>query len=257
MRMAVIKASRCRRRAVRGDPARAGRDSHSCEPRRTGRTVSRTVRTRAPIRRAGGDRRAVPVGLHAGADDDTGGADLRDPPRGAGISRRAVDRPPRPDVCGAGSLARGGGSLSGAGAGMDRPPRRIDVAAVAVARARTRRDLSAVQVGLRRVGKGALRAVPTILAPRHEWWARFRLRSSSYGGQVALPTLRSSRTHISSFGQFTIQGMPNLSTHMPKPLEKKVLPNGIRTVPPSASALKRRSASAGSSTASATEKPCG
>ncbi len=29
-------------------------------------------------------------------------------------------------------------------------------------------------------------------------------------------------------------GMPNLSTHMPKPLEKKVLPNGIRTVPPSA-----------------------
>ncbi len=39
-------------------------------------------------------------------------------------------------------------------------------------------------------------------------------------------------------GQFTIQGMPNWSTHMPKPLEKKVLPNGMLTLPPSASALK-------------------
>ena len=42
---------------------------------------------------------------------------------------------------------------------------------------------------LRRVGKGTLRAVPTISHDRYrEWWARFRLRSSSYGGQAALPT---------------------------------------------------------------------
>ncbi|TWA93748.1 hypothetical protein FBZ96_109199 [Bradyrhizobium stylosanthis] len=29
--------------------------------------------------------------------------------------------------------------------------------------------------------------------------------------------------HIPSAGQFTIQGMPNLSTHMPKPLAQNVL----------------------------------
>ena len=44
--------------------------------------------------------------------------------------------------------------------------------------------------------------------------------------RFAHPT-NAARDYISSFGQFTIQGMPNLSTHMPKPLEKKVLPNGI------------------------------
>ena len=89
------------------------------------------------------------------------------------------------------------------------------------------------------------RSVPTIFDRR--WWHGVRLRLSPPYEAV----------YISSFGQFTIQGMPNLSTHMPKPLEKKVLPNGIRTVPPSASALKRRSASAGSSTCSETAKPCG
>src|SRR6185369_15781283 len=119
------------------------------EPRRRGRTVSRTVRTRASIRRAGGDRRAVPVGLHPAADDDTGGTDLRDPPRGARISCRALDRQPGPDVCGAGSLARGGGGLSAAGTRTDRPPRRINLAAVAATRARTRRHLSAVPLRLR------------------------------------------------------------------------------------------------------------
>ncbi|TFW59054.1 hypothetical protein CT676_21980 [Bradyrhizobium sp. MOS001] len=37
----------------------------------------------------------------------------------------------------------------------------------------------------------AHRAVPTIFQQlRRERWARFRLRSSSYGGQVALPALR-------------------------------------------------------------------
>ncbi|MGY2903228.1 hypothetical protein ACVWVY_002249 [Bradyrhizobium sp. URHC0002] len=129
---------------------------------------------------------------------------------------------------------------------------------------------------------GTLRfAHPTILratrAPSRQTSSRgARLRASrrmngNQRGLMVLPAMRSIvrrrryapphhedwRAHMSSFGQLTIQGMPNLSTHMPKPLEKKVLPNGIRTVPPSASALKRRSASAGSSIASATEKPCG
>jgi len=31
-----------------------------------------------------------------------------------------------------------------------------------------------------------------------EWWARFRLRSSSYGGQVALPALRSTSRYNGS-----------------------------------------------------------
>ena len=55
-------------------------------------------------------------------------------------------------------------------------------------------------------------------------------------------------------GQLTIQGMPNWSTHMPNPLEKKVLPNGMLTLPPSHSALNLRSASAGSLTRSARPK---
>src|SRR6266498_1000632 len=42
--------------------------------------------------------------------------------------------------------------------------------------------------------KARLRAVPTIFQNHcAEWWARFRLRSLSYGGQVALPTLRNLR----------------------------------------------------------------
>jgi hypothetical protein len=60
-----------------------------------------------------------------------------------------------------------------------------------------------------------------------------------------------------SSGQLTIQGIPNWSTPMPNPLEKKVLPNGMLTLPPSHSALNRRSASAGSSTCNETENPCG
>src|SRR5882672_6360265 len=46
-----------------------------------------------------------------------------------------------------------------------------------------------------------------------------------------------------SIGQLTIQGIPNWSTHMPKPLVKKVFPNGMLTLPPSARALNLRSAS--------------
>ena len=45
--------------------------------------------------------------------------------------------------------------------GLDQPPRRTDLADVAVARARTRRDLSAVQVVLQG-GQRRTRAVPTI-----------------------------------------------------------------------------------------------
>ncbi|TFV38561.1 hypothetical protein E4K66_14295 [Bradyrhizobium frederickii] len=33
-------------------------------------------------------------------------------------------------------------------------------------------------------------AVPTIFLNGNRWWARFRRRSSSYDGQVALPALR-------------------------------------------------------------------
>ncbi len=68
---------------------------------------------------------------------------------------------------------------------------------------------------------------------------------------------RSRPRHIPSAGQFTIQGMPNLSTHMPKPLAQNVLLKGMVTVPPSASVLNLRSPSAGSATVSEIEKPCG
>ena len=56
-----------------------------------------------------------------------------------------------------------------------------------------RQDRAGGLVGIRRVGKGAPRRAhhssEVIVA---SWWARFRLRSLSYGGQVALPTQRSS-----------------------------------------------------------------
>ena len=58
---------------------------------------------------------------------------------------RSIDRT-RPDVCRAGSLAGRAGKLPGAGTGLDQPPRRIDVADAAAARARTRGDLSEVQM---------------------------------------------------------------------------------------------------------------
>jgi hypothetical protein len=42
--------------------------------------------------------------------------------------------------------------------------------------------------------------VPTI-CPVAGWWAHFRLRSSGYGGQVALPTLQTTdRRHTFSNG---------------------------------------------------------
>ena len=45
MRMAVIKVIVVAAALIRGDPARAGRGSHFCKPRRTGRTVYRAVRS--------------------------------------------------------------------------------------------------------------------------------------------------------------------------------------------------------------------
>src|SRR5258708_14569625 len=60
-----------------------------------------------------------------------------------------------------------------------------------------------------------------------------------------------------SAGQNTIQGMSNLSTHIPKHLAKKVLANAMSTLPPSDSALNLRSASAITSIDNETEKPCG
>ena len=61
---------RCR--TMRGDLAGACRHPHPRQPRRPGRPVPRIVRQGARIRRARGDRWALPVGLHAGADDGAG-----------------------------------------------------------------------------------------------------------------------------------------------------------------------------------------
>jgi hypothetical protein len=47
---------------------------------------------------------------------------------------RAIDRFTRQGLCRAGSLARRAGKLSATGAGLDQPPRRIDVADAAAAR---------------------------------------------------------------------------------------------------------------------------
>jgi hypothetical protein len=60
-----------------------------------------------------------------------------------------------------------------------------------------------------------------------------------------------------AFSQRIIQGVPNRSATMPKRSAKKVSPIGMRTVPPSAKALKMRSASAAVSTPTVTEKPLG
>ena len=60
-----------------------------------------------------------------------------------------------------------------------------------------------------------------------------------------------------AFSQRIIQGVPNRSATMPKRSAKKVSPIGMRIVPPSAKALKMRSASAAVSTPTVTEKPLG
>src|SRR6185295_20214586 len=60
-----------------------------------------------------------------------------------------------------------------------------------------------------------------------------------------------------AFSQLTIQGIPNLSVNMPKRTAQNVSAMGIVTLPPSESAWKRRSASAGSVTFMLMENPCG
>src|SRR5207302_3485999 len=89
---------------------------------------------------------------HAGVEHGAERPYLRDSPRDPGISRGALGRPARPDICRAGSIRTCAGGLSLRSAALDTPPRRTDVAAVAAARARTRGDLSLVplerQVGI-------------------------------------------------------------------------------------------------------------
>jgi hypothetical protein len=63
------------------------------------------------------------------------------------------------------------------------------------------------------------------------------------------------RHHPIGFSQFTIQGVPNSSVTMPKRLAQNVSPIGMTSAPPSESWPKIRSASAGSSTATLTQKP--
>src|ERR1700722_3178007 len=157
---------------VRADPAAdAGRGPHPRKSGRRGRSVPRSVRAHARLRRTGRHRRAVPVGLHAGAEHGAGEPHLRDAARDPGISCRAINRPTRADVCRAGSVRTRARSLSFRGAGLDPPSRRIDLAPVAVARARTGGDLSLVPVGAT-VGwaKAPLGAVPTSNRSHFEWW---------------------------------------------------------------------------------------
>ena len=106
MRMAVIKLVVVTAALWTATSPAPRRSAHSRQPRRTGRAVSGPVRPRARIRRTRRDRRAVPVGLHAGAEHGAERAHLRDASRSARLSRRALDRPARADVCRTGSLAR-------------------------------------------------------------------------------------------------------------------------------------------------------
>src|SRR5205085_7440758 len=71
---------------------------------------------------------------------------LRDAARRARLPRRALDGPARQAVCRAGGIEGGARGLSGADPQLDRPPRRLDVADAAAARAGARGDLSELQV---------------------------------------------------------------------------------------------------------------
>ena len=75
---------------------------------------------------------------------------------------------------------------------------------------------------------------------------------------LTLPRKRGRGTEAQrGFSQITIQCVPNLSTSVPNFCAKKVLSIGIWTVAPSDRPLKVRSASAGVSTRSVTDEPCG
>jgi len=186
MRPAVMKAIFSRNHAVRSHlVAGACRGSHPRQPGRSGRSVPRSVRARAGLRRTRRHRRALPVGLHAGAEHGARRSHLRDPQGDTGISRGAIGRRARPDVRRAGSIRTCAGGLSGRSPGLDSPPRRLELAPAAVcAGASSRRSI-------RPAGRRSL--------------------------------LHRAVDH---------PGNPNWSTHMPKPLEKKVFPNGMLTLPP-------------------------
>ena len=160
MRMAVVRACYCRRRRCgpRSSPARAevrilASPGGQVGPfldlfdrvRESGERVvidgpclsaCTLVLSTVPSERICVTRRAV-LGFHAARSIDRRGRMYAEPEASQAVLR----------------------GVPGAGARLDQPPRRIDVAAVAVARARTRRDLSEVQVELDFVG-----------------WAKARLR---------------------------------------------------------------------------------
>ena len=96
----------------------------------------------------------MPIGLHAGAKHGTERAHLRDAPCSPWLPRGTIDRPARQDVRRAGSLPTRAGGLPNTGQDLDRAPRRLDVAAPAVARARPRDDVSVLPIK-RRARAGA------------------------------------------------------------------------------------------------------
>ena len=194
--------------------------------------------------------------------DRAGRAHLRDAPRGARLPRRALDRPARPDLCRAGSLA------SGARRPIRAPVRGwisrhggLTSRLLLLRGPRTGGDLSDVQVA-RRLCHRPVAEKAHLRRAAHSREGLRKLTLLNWRKPPLCPTLSrdglaGDQDHIPSAGQLTIQGIPNWSTHMPKPLAQNVLLNGMLTLPPSASALNLRSASAGSSTCSETENPCG
>ena len=138
----ILRGSVRRRRRDAG----ARGNTHPRQPGRTGRPVPRFVRAGSRLRRNCRDRWTMSVGLYPGAERRPERPHLRDAARGAGIPRRALDRPPRPTIRRTGSLRSRAGRLSGPGARLDPPPRRVDVAAAAVARPRPCGDLSEMPI---------------------------------------------------------------------------------------------------------------
>jgi hypothetical protein len=68
-----------------------------------------------------------------------------------------------------------------------------------------------------------------------------------FAGSFAFCVLTFAFPDYAAFSQLIIHGVPKRSISMPNRKAQKVSPNGICTCPPSASALKMRSARAGSS----------
>ena len=140
-----------------GDDVRAGRcagasrGTHPAEPGWTGRAIPRPVRAGAQFRRARCDRRPLPFSLYPGSEHGTEQSHLRDTTSGFWLPCRAVDRPPRPHLCRAGSFRDCASDLSLRGEELDSQPRRTDLTAASVARTRTRRALSDLPVSAIRI----------------------------------------------------------------------------------------------------------